>query len=108
MSTTSLNEPQARMEQLLSGLLRYGALAASGCIAFGLLWKAWFLGTNGSLSFITAGVVIIILLPVLRVALMMVIFVKQKDYPFATIAGAVLGIIILGFMWGIKHGSAPL
>ncbi len=95
------------MEYLLSGFLRYGALLACASITFGLALH-WSLGESATLSLsairlIAAGVALIILLPVMRVALMMAVFFWQKDYIFTGIAGTVLGIIAGGFLWGITH-----
>ena len=46
---------------------------------------------------------LLIALPVLRVAIMMVIFLFEKDYRFAAISAAVLGIIGLGFLLGTMN-----
>ena len=43
---------------------------------------------------------LLIALPVLRVALMTGVFLFEKDYRFAAISCAVLGIIALGFVLG--------
>src|SRR4051812_31184391 len=96
-----------RIEGILAGLLRYGALVASGWIALGLALSA-FNGLNPSLhGFVTSsdrclsiGIVLLIALPVLRVALMTVVFLLEKDYRFAAISGTVLVIITLGFLLG--------
>jgi uncharacterized membrane protein len=92
-----------RIEGFLGGLLRYGALVASGWIAIGMALN--LVGGGALLSLIAGrclaiGIVLLIALPVLRVALMTVVFLFEKDYRFAAIAGAVLAIIVLGFFWG--------
>ena len=46
------------------------------------------------------GILLLIALPVLRVALTTAVFLFEKDYLFAAISGAVLGIIALGFLLG--------
>ena len=96
-----------RMEAILTGLLRYGALVASGWLAVGMasgilrehcaLIDIPLAISNGCLAI---GIVLLIALPVLRVAIMMMVFLFQKDYCFAAIAGAVLIIITLGFLLG--------
>ena len=53
--------------------------------------------SNGCLAI---GIVLLIALPVLRVAIMMLVFLLEKDYCFAAISGAVLVIITLGFFLG--------
>ena len=96
-----------RMEGILAGLLRYGALVASGWLALGMALdilrenctsiKVPVAISNGCLAI---GIVLLIALPVLRVAIMMVVFLFEKDYCFAAISGAVLIIITLGFLLG--------
>lgn len=80
-----------RMEALLARLLRYGAIVAGGWIVLGLAFSDRFLAT---------GIVMLIALPVLRVALMMIIFAMERDYRFAAISAAVLAIIAVGFVLG--------
>ena len=45
-------------------------------------------------------IVLLIALPVLRVALTTAVFLFERDYLFAAISGAVLAIIALGFLLG--------
>jgi uncharacterized membrane protein len=92
-----------RMERILSGLLRYGALVASGWMALGMalsLFKDVLPLSTHSDRFLAVGIVLLIALPVLRVALMTVVFLLEKDYRFVAISCAVLGIIALGFLLG--------
>jgi uncharacterized membrane protein len=97
-----------RMERLLSALLRYGAIFACVWIALGMaldmLGHGWpiFLGYAGVADrCCVAGIVLLISLPVLRVALTMAIFLLHKEYLFAAISAAVLVIIAVGFVIGI-------
>ena len=46
------------------------------------------------------GIVLLIALPVLRVALTTAVFLAERDYLFAAISGTVLDIIALGFLLG--------
>jgi uncharacterized membrane protein len=92
-----------RMEAILAGLLRYGALVACGWMALGMALSL----VNDSPPLISIserclsiGIVLLIALPVLRVALMAGVFLLEKDYRFAAISCAVLGIIALGFILG--------
>jgi uncharacterized membrane protein len=50
---------------------------------------------------VTAGIGLLVLLPILRVILMLTIFVKERDYKFAAAAAVVLLIIFAGFAIGI-------
>jgi uncharacterized membrane protein len=92
-----------RMEGILAGLLRYGALVASGLIALGMASSLFedvlpLIGLSDRC--LAIGIVLLIALPVLRVALMAGVFLLEKDYRFAAISCAVLGIIALGFLLG--------
>ena len=92
-----------RMERILAGLLRYGALVASGWMALGMAlspFKDVLPLMTLSDRCLAIGIVLLIALPVLRVALMTGVFLLEKDYRFAAISGAVLGFIALGFLLG--------
>ena len=96
-----------RMEKILAGLLRYGALVASVWIAIGMaldVLHKLLPAINGSLAIsdrcLAIGIVLLIALPVLRVALMTAVFLLERDYRFAAISGVVLVIITLGFILG--------
>ena len=104
-----------RMEKILAGLLRYGALVASGWIAIGMALDVFHRIFPLIRSFITIsdrclaiGIVLLIALPVLRVAFTTVVFLLEKDYRFAAISGLVLIIITVGFILGtISSHVAP-
>ena len=99
-----------RMEDILAGLLRYGALFA--CL---FLLCGWILGVVEETfpllpdavgqTCLILGIGLLIALPVLRVAIMMVIFLLEKDYRFAAISGAVLCILAAGFLLGAVHST---
>jgi uncharacterized membrane protein len=100
-----------RMEGILSGLLRYGALVASSWMALGMalsLFKNVLPLFRLSDRCLAIGIVLLIALPVLRVALMMGVFLFEKDYRFAAISCAVLGIIALGFFLGTINPHIPV
>jgi hypothetical protein len=54
-----------------------------------------------------AGIAVFILLPVLRVGAMFLLFARQRDYRFATIAMLVLLIILVGVLVGVFLTGAP-
>jgi uncharacterized membrane protein len=84
----------------LAKLLRYGTLAASGIIAFGLAVSA----ASGALGLgiAAAGIALFILLPALRVALMLAFFLRTCDYRYGAIAALVLLIISFSFFVGTR------
>jgi uncharacterized membrane protein len=89
---------ERQMEGLVAALLRYGTWIASIAIGSGLA-LAFFDPRLGPVI-VTAGIALFILLPSLRVLLMLVVFVRERDYRFALIAALVLTIILLGIFLG--------
>ncbi|MCU0733061.1 MAG: DUF1634 domain-containing protein [Hyphomonas sp.] len=95
---------EAREEWAIAMLLYYGTITASFVIALGLLvqWlplsaNAPLLGLNG-LDLMKAGIALFIILPVLRVALMLLQFVQARDIAYVAISAFVLAIIGTGFL----------
>jgi uncharacterized membrane protein len=74
------------LERLVAALLRYGTWLASAAIGAGLVLA------NRRIA--TLGIVLFIVLPMLRVALMLVVFVRERDARLALAAGLVLAIIL--------------
>jgi len=93
-----------KMEWLLAGLLLYGTWLASIAIAIGLV-----LAFTGSLTpgmqVVTLGIGLFILLPSSRVLLMLIVFVRERDYRFGLIAALVLAIIAFGVVVGMHTPS---
>ena len=98
---TTGSEKIQRLESLLAGLLHYGTWIASAVIGAGLLLL--------DMRIVTAGIGMFILLPFLRVVLMLIVFLRERDYRFVAIAATVLLIILAGLAIGIcaPRFSAP-
>lgn len=92
-----------RLENLLARLLHYGTLAASGIIALGLALSVQS-GPVG-LGIAAAGIALFILLPALRVAAMMIFFLRAGDFRYGAIAALVLLIISFSFFIGTAGGN---
>lgn len=100
-----MNKPQ-RLEELLAALLRYGSWSASAIIGLGFALA--LIGFHSparnpalvSHRIATMGIALFILLPMLRVLLMLVVFLRERDFRFACIAASVLAIILLGVVIG--------
>jgi hypothetical protein len=97
------------LERLLAMVLQYGTWLASAAIGLGLaialIASHSALHTLGFLSsthIISVGILLFILLPVFRVFLMLLVFLKERDYRFSVIAGLVLLILVLGFVVGMR------
>jgi len=94
-----------RRDRVIAGLLGYGTWLGSVLIAAGLLLTAigplpplpalLALPLNGY-DAMKAGVAVFIFLPVARVALMLTIFLHERDYLYTLIAAVVLAIIAAG------------
>jgi Protein of unknown function (DUF1634) len=97
-----------RLEQWLAILLRDGSWLASAAIGLGFclaLIDARF-GTRNlailpNMRIAAIGIVLFILLPPLRVLLMLLVFLRKRDYRLAATAGLVLAIIFLGVILGL-------
>jgi uncharacterized membrane protein len=96
-----------RLEELLAAFLRYGSWSALAAIGLGYVLA--LIGSHAparnpavlpNMRIVSAGVVLFILLPILRVLLMLLVFIHQRDFRFAFIAGMVLAIILLGIFLG--------
>ena len=92
-----------RLESLLAGVLNVGNWLASTVIAIGIGLSLFYRGTpfpKGS-QVMTAGIGLLILLPIVRVVIMLIVFAKERDYKFAAAAALVLLILFAGFAIGL-------
>jgi uncharacterized membrane protein len=111
-----MNRAESRdphLERLLAGALHYGSWLASITIALGfaLAWIDSLTGTHNlaippSMRVATMGIGLFILLPSVRVFLMLIVFLRERDYRFSVIAAIVLAILVLGFVIGIRTTAA--
>lgn len=112
MSTEISGHP--RLERLLATTLHYGTWLSSGVIALGLALSLLDSHADGHRSLalvsgvqiVTAGIALLILLPVLRVTIVLIVFVRERDYRFGAIAALVLMIIVMSLLLGIY--AAPV
>jgi hypothetical protein len=94
------------VEELLAALLRYGSWSASAAIGLGFalaLIGCHSPARNPAIMphrIATIGVALFILLPMLRVLLMFLVFICERDFRFACISGLVLAIILAGIFLG--------
>ena len=103
MSTDLPGRPE--LDQLLASVLYRGTWLGWSIIALGLtLPQVGWSGTSCTMTctrIVTAGIALLIVLPVLRVSLMLVVFVRERDVLFSAIAMLVLAIILLGSVVGV-------
>jgi|HubBroStandDraft_6_1064221.scaffolds.fasta_scaffold406134_2 hypothetical protein len=108
-----------RLEELLAAFLRYGSWSASAAIGLGYALAlirshppTRNLAALPNMRIVSVGIVLFILLPILRVLLMLLVFIRERDFRFAFISGTVLTIILLGIFLGVScnigHGPTAL
>jgi uncharacterized membrane protein len=73
---SATRELEPSLERLLASLLYYGTWLASAVIAAGLV-VALFGGHSWTMRIVTAGILLLIMLPVVRVTLMLIVFVRD-------------------------------
>ncbi|SHL97398.1 Protein of unknown function [Nitrosospira sp. Nsp11] len=102
-----MTDDYERHEQIIAALLWYGTWLASAVIAAGMALSALqqlegLPGFGlGGYDLVKAGVALFILLPVARVALMLAIFLRERDYAYMVISALVLAIIGAGILIGL-------
>ena len=103
------------LELLLARLLYHGTWLASAVIGVGLTLVVFerpagaaALAASSGMRIVTAGIGCFILLPVLRVLVMLVVFVRARDYRFIAITAIVLIVILIGFAIGMYLPAASL
>ncbi|MBO1114221.1 DUF1634 domain-containing protein [Bordetella petrii] len=90
-----------RHEQRIAMLLHYGTWFASALIGIGLLAQWLWQTPPAGLAAVQAGIAMFIALPVLRVALMLALFLRERDRLYSGLALAVLAIIGAGLAAGL-------
>lgn len=90
------------LESLLASLLQYGSWVASVVIGVGLVLSLFGSYGPAGTRIVTAGVALFILLPFFRVLIMLLVFLKERDYRFSAIAALVLAILVLGVVVGLR------
>ena len=88
------------LERRVAFVLGAGTWLASGVIAVGLALPS-------GAPIVNAGVALLIALPVVRVVLMLVEFLRRRDYRIASISAAVLAVILLGIVLGGMETKRP-
>ncbi|NUU64885.1 DUF1634 domain-containing protein [Enterobacteriaceae bacterium BIT-l23] len=93
---------RAENHRAIALLLSWGSPLSTLLIAAGIaltLWPLAPLPLSGS-DIVRAGILVLILLPVARVVLMLIGFIRQRDRLYALIAALVLMIIAAGAWLG--------
>ncbi|HWI61246.1 MAG TPA: DUF1634 domain-containing protein [Symbiobacteriaceae bacterium] len=86
------------IELILARLLRIGSMMAAGLMGVGIVMLALGLA-SGSLV-VTAGLVVLVSTPILRVSVAMIVFLRERDYLFALFCLVVIGALFVGMLIG--------
>jgi uncharacterized membrane protein len=101
LQSPSPNEP---IELTLARLLRIGSFIAAVLIAVGI--AGMLLGREAFASrLITAGLIVLLATPIMRVATAGLIFVREKDWRFAFFCLVVICALAAGILLGHGHGG---
>lgn len=95
---------ERRLEDKLARLLWEGTLGGCALIGAGLLLTLSVhtpMSARAAFALMNAGILLLILLPVVRVGLMLTAFLRERDLRFAAAAAAVLLIIALSLAVGL-------
>jgi uncharacterized membrane protein len=92
------------LERRLATTLQVGTWIGSCVIAVG--WVLSATGEPPSLptaaeAIVRAGIALFILLPALRILLMAIVYVRERDYRFGAIAALVLAVIVVSAVLGV-------
>lgn len=101
LQTPSPHEP---IEMTLARLLRIGSFIAAVLIAAGIAFM--LLGREVLAShLITAGLIVLLATPIMRVVTAGLIFVREKDWRFACFCLVVVCALAAGIILGHGHGG---
>jgi uncharacterized membrane protein len=90
-----------RLNNRLARLMSFGTWASSGLIAAGMVLPALSAGARSDAEhLVSAGILLLIVLPAVRVATMGTWFLLRRDSDFALIALLVLAVIIASTLLG--------
>jgi hypothetical protein len=102
----------AALDCLLAIVLQYGSWSACALICAGVTFEALAkaglpdrMAHTFSEEALKAGVALFILLPVLRVLVMFMVFVRERNYKYAAIAATVPAIVATGCVLGLRLAS---
>jgi hypothetical protein len=97
-----------RLESLLARLLQYGTWLATAVVGLGLTLAmierpagAQNPTTLPGMRIVSAGIAGFILLPVFRLIVMLIVFIRLRDHRFIAITAAVLIIILMSCALGM-------
>lgn len=103
MSRQSGGDRDLRFETALGRVLRIGVVASSICLAGGLLLTLFGPGGGPQPQLLTAGLVLLLATPVMRVVVSAATYVLRRDWIFATLTLVVLLELIASVFAAFRH-----
>ncbi len=94
-----MNRQDVAADRVLSLTLKAGAYTALTLILAGLFLR-WF--TPWGTRVATAGLLVLLATPVLRIVAACVQFFRERDLKYALVSLGVLGIVILAYCLGVQ------
>ena len=94
------DDPELRAR--VGRLLRYGSVLGGSLMALGLALAA-LNGAQAAAAWIKPGILVMILTPVLRVALIAVGFGLNRQWRFCGVSAGVLALLGWGIFLGLRH-----
>ena len=95
-----ITEQSSRLDRTVAATLRASAYASLALASLGLMLE--FLQWRQADNILRAAVIFLLATPVLRIAVMTVVFFRERDSKYALIAFAVLAILIGSAVLGIR------
>lgn len=96
-------DERAKGDILVARMLRIGSTIAASLIAVGLMVALAGLAPNLSTTLVTAGLVVLVLTPVLRVVTAFLAFLRERDFIYAFFSFLVLVALAIGVVLGRAH-----
>jgi hypothetical protein len=99
--TISTADGTGRLNNRLAQLLGFGTWGSCGLIAWGMTWRLLNAGAPlRAEHLVSSGIVLLIVLPIVRVAMLVTWFLFRRDLDFALIAALVLVIMLASTLLG--------
>lgn len=98
--THTHSEKVEAVEVIVAKALRVGVGVAAGLIALGLVLSELAVTPDKAAELVTAGLMVLVLTPVLRVVAALWVYVRERDYTYALFSLVVLTVLALGILIG--------
>jgi uncharacterized membrane protein len=97
-----MNRQDVAADRVLAFTLRAGAYTAFVLIVAGLLMQVFAAAIGSKIT--SAGVVVLLATPALRVIVAAAQFLRERDYKFVLVSLGVLTIVLLAYFLGVQIG----